>query len=200
MTHNEEMKNAINSFVLSLEEEQKKTEIKEKKVSETELREGERQKQKTYEEEIKYIEDVVKKIIEMICPGQNIGIRYIQENVMIEVTGKELAAAIGKNGRNIEAVEHIINLIGRRRKITNKRIILDINDYRKRNIEKLNKLAINMAEKAVKEGRKISLKPMPSYERKLIHNLLSTKKEVKTRSSNEEPNRRIIIYPVENKN
>jgi spoIIIJ-associated protein len=194
------MKNAINSFVLSLEEEQKKTEIKEKKVSETELREGERQKQKTYEEEIKYIEDVVKKIIEMICPGQNIGIRYIQENVMIEVTGKELAAAIGKNGRNIEAVEHIINLIGRRRKITNKRIILDINDYRKRNIEKLNKLAINMAEKAVKEGRKISLKPMPSYERKLIHNLLSTKKEVKTRSSNEEPNRRIIIYPVENKN
>jgi spoIIIJ-associated protein len=54
-----------------------------------------------------------------------------------------------------------------------------------------------MANKAVKEGRKIALRPMPSYERKIIHNLLSSVKNVKTQSRDDEPNRRIIIYPVQ---
>ena len=60
-------------------------------------------------------------------------------------------------------------------------------------------MALKMAQKAVKEGRKIALRPMPPYERKAVHNLLSKIKEVRTRSRDNEPNRRIVIYPVENK-
>jgi predicted RNA-binding protein Jag len=37
---------------------------------------------------------------------------------------------------------------------------------------------------------------MCAYERKIIHNALSKFKDIKTRSKDEEPNRRIIIYPV----
>ena len=56
-----------------------------------------------------------------------------------------------------------------------------------------------MANKAVKEGRIITLRPMLSYERKVIHNLLATVKDVKTKSRDKEPNRRIIIYPANSK-
>jgi spoIIIJ-associated protein len=61
----------------------------------------------------------------------------------------------------------------------------------------MREIALRMANKAVKEGRKIALRPMPSYERKIIHNLLSSVKNVKTQSRDDEPNRRIIIYPVQ---
>jgi len=53
-----------------------------------------------------------------------------------------------------------------------------------------------MARKAIKEGRKIVLKPMCSHERKIVHSVLAEFKEVRTESKNNEPYRRIVIYPV----
>jgi predicted RNA-binding protein Jag len=41
---------------------------------------------------------------------------------------------------------------------------------------------------------------MPSFERKVVHNILSKMDEIKTKSRNDEPNRRIVIYPVNQKN
>ena len=109
-----------------------------------------------------------------------------------------MSIAIGKNGKNMEAIEYIINLIGKRKKLIDRRVIIDIKDYRKKNIEKIRKMAVEMANKAVREGRKITLKPMPSYERKIVHHLLSKMENVRTISRDEEPNRRIVIYPVGN--
>ncbi|MDZ7838645.1 MAG: R3H domain-containing nucleic acid-binding protein [Actinomycetota bacterium] len=54
-----------------------------------------------------------------------------------------------------------------------------------------------MAKKAVEEGKKVKLKPMGSYERKIIHNALASFKNIKTVSKNREPYRRIVIYPVQ---
>jgi spoIIIJ-associated protein len=96
----------------------------------------------------------------------------------------------------MQALEYIINLIGRRKKLIERNVNIDIKDYRKKKIEKIKKIAIAMARKAISEGRKIALRPMSSYERKIIHNTLADVKDVSTRSSYEEPNRRIIIYPV----
>jgi spoIIIJ-associated protein len=77
-----------------------------------------------------------------------------------------------------------------------KRIALDIKDYRKNRIKEIEKDAKKMAERAIKENKKVTLKPMPSYERKIVHNLLSKIDGVKTHSRFDEPNRRIVIYPV----
>ena len=75
-------------------------------------------------------------------------------------------------------------------------VTIDIKDYRKKRIDSIKKTAIFMAKKAINEGRKIALKPMGSYERKIIHNLLARFSNVTTRSRYDEPDRRIIIYPV----
>ena len=50
---------------------------------------------------------------------------------------------------------------------------LDVGDYRERREQSLEQLAERMADKAVRTGRKVQLEPMPSYERKVIHNALS---------------------------
>jgi spoIIIJ-associated protein len=57
-------------------------------------------------------------------------------------------------------------------------------------------MALKMAQKAVKEGKKIALKPMPPYERKIVHDALSDNKDVKTKSKDKDPYRKIIIYPL----
>ncbi len=195
MAENEMLKDAINTFVVSLEEEQKKVEENKKdKVIESKIEEN---KGFCDHSGFEKLTNLLKKTIEIICLGEEVRIEANKEESTLSVYGKDLGIAIGRNGKNIEAIEYIINLISKRKKLVDKKIIIDIKDYRKKNLEKIREIALRMANKAVKEGRKIALRPMPSYERKMIHNLLSNVKNVKTQSWDDEPNRRIIIYPVQ---
>jgi spoIIIJ-associated protein len=198
LSDNDDMKDAVNAFVISLEEEQKKS----RKV-ETEKNGKENIKENIKENEelinltgLDKIVTIIKKILDFICTGEEINIETDAENFIISIYGKNLDIAIGRNGSNIEALEYIINLISKRKKLIERRITIDIKDYRKKNIQTLEKIALQMASKAVKEGRIIALRPMASYERKVIHNLLETVNGVKTRSRDREPNRRIVIYPA----
>jgi spoIIIJ-associated protein len=194
LSDNNGIKDAVNAFVFSLEEEQKKSK-KEEKIEIKDAEESEKEELKDTSG-LEKIVTILRKILGYICINEKVDIELNTENSIISIYGKDLAIVIGKNGSNIEALEYIINLIGKRKKIIDRRIVIDIKDYRKKNIENLEKIAIQMANKAVKEDRVIALRPMPSYERKVIHNLLATIKDVKTKSRDKEPNRRIVIYPV----
>jgi len=198
LSDNNDLKDAINTFIISLEEEQKKSKKIEIGKTEKENIEERENKELINFTGLDKIVIILKKILEFICTGEKINIEIDAENLIISIYGKDLDVVIGKDGSSIEALEYIINLIGKRKKLIDRRIIIDIKDYRKKNIEILRKIALQMANKAVKEGRKIALRPMPSYERKAIHNLLATVKDVKTKSRDEEPNRRIVIYPESN--
>ncbi len=196
MSDNDDMKDAVNAFVISLEEEPKKSKKAEtEKIEKENIEENENKELKNFTGLDKIV-TILKKILGFICTDEDIDIEIDTANLIISIYGKDLDVAIGKNGSNIEALEYIINLIGKRKKLIDRRIIIDIKDYRKKNIETLEKIALQMASKAVKEGRIIALRPMQSYERKVIHNLLETFKDVKTRSRDKEPNRRIVIYPT----
>ncbi len=189
MPEDKNMKDAIDSYVESLEKEQKNDRL----VENNSKKKKENNLEVTGLEKIRKI---LKKVMELICLGEEIKINTDSEEWKLSVYGKDLSIAIGRDGRNMQALEYIINLIGRRKKLIERNVNIDIKDYRKKKIEKIKKTAIAMARKAINEGRKIALRPMSAYERKIIHNTLADVKDISTRSSYEEPNRRIIIYPV----
>ena len=191
MEESKELINAVGNFVESLEKERTSNKLIE-----------DNSKSKEYKQSGGFFQLVskLKKIIEMACIGEEIRFETDEKNYLISVYGKDLSVIIGSNGQGIEALEQIINLIGKRKQLIEKRIVLDIKDYRKNNIADVEKLAMRMAEKAVKENKEIALRPMPSYERKIVHNLLSKIEGVKTHSRFDEPNRRIVIYPVKKDN
>jgi spoIIIJ-associated protein len=217
MSEQRSMEEAISNFVDSLEEEQKSNKLIESNQKEKILDENEedidKDKYKNYENypgkeddeevtetkeptgDIEKIKDFVVRIVSIVSDSEVSDIKYDKENNKIDVYGKDLGIAIGKNGKNMEAIEYIVNLVARRKNILDRSVSIDIKDYKRKKYDIIKNLAIRMAKKAVKEGRKIVLKPMPSYERKIIHDALSENKEVKTKSKNKEPYRRIIIYP-----
>jgi len=178
---------AINSYVKSLEEEQKSDKLIENKRAD---------KKDTGLPGFVRIADFVKIAIGLICLGEEVSVKADPGNYEISVYGSGLGIAIGKNGKNMQALEFITNLIGKRKKLIERSITIDIEDYKKKKLEKIERVAKNMARKAIKEGRKIVLKPMCSHERKIVHNALAEFKEVRTESKNNEPYRRIVIYPV----
>jgi len=226
MTEQKSMEEAISKFVESLEEEQKSNKLIESNIKLKESTEKNKnnldkikkenrnfkvdlKKNKESndinsnydnreDESIEKIKEFLKKVISSVCNSEISEIKYDKENNKINVYGKDLGIAIGKNGKNMEALEYILNIIARKKNFLEKSITIDIKDYRKKKYSTIKNLALRMAKKAIKEGRKIVLKPMPSYERKIIHDVLSDNKEVKTVSKNKEPYRRIVIYPVKN--
>jgi spoIIIJ-associated protein len=190
MTEDKSIKNAIDSYVESLEKEQKRNRL---------IENSPKGKEKDFDKEaggLEKIKRILKKSIELICLGEEVKIDMDSKELKLSVHGEDLGIAIGRDGKNMQALEYIINLISRRKKLVDRKVTIDIKDYRKKRIEKIKKTAIYMAKKAINEGRKIALKPMGAYERKIIHNVLSEFKNVTTRSIYDEPNRRIIIYPI----
>jgi len=190
MTEDKSIKDAINSFVESLEKEQKRNILIENSPKSI-------VKDKVSENDgLEKIKGILKKSLELICPGEDVKIEADPEELRLSVQGEDLGIAIGRDGKNIQALEYIINLIGKKKRFVDRNVTIDIKDYRKKRIDSIKKTAIFMAKKAINEGRKIALKPMGSYERKIVHNLLARFSNVTTRSRYDEPDRRIIIYPV----
>lgn len=190
MTEDKSIKNAIDSYVESLEKEQERNRL---------IENSPKRKEREIDKEaggLEKIKRILKKSIELICLGEEVKIDMDSKELKLSVHGEDLGIAIGRDGKNMQALEYIINLISRRKKLVDRKVTIDIKDYRKKRIEKIKKTAIYMAKKAINEGRKIALKPMGAYERKIIHNVLSEFKNVTTRSIYDEPNRRIIIYPI----
>jgi spoIIIJ-associated protein len=208
LAKSDSIKDAVDSFVNFLEEEHKEEQKAEQKIvntlkakvkKEENIQRSDNTQKKSTEinrSGFERLADIVKKAIEIITLDKEIRVEADKDKYKIAVYGKDLSIAIGKNGMGMDALEYLVNLIGKRKRLIDKNIILDIKDYRKNNDEKIKQIAINMAKKALKERKTIALRPMPSYERKIVHNILSKVNNIRTKSRYDEPNRRIVIYPI----
>ena len=76
-------------------------------------------------------------------------------------------------------------------------IILDTNDYKEKQQKNIERLAVKLAKEVVKTGIEVKMDKMNSFERRLVHNRLTDFKGVTTISEGEEPDRCVVIKPIE---
>ena len=100
---------------------------------------------------------------------------------------------IGKNGANLDALTILARQFIKNYTFNGPRIILDVEDYKDRQIKKLERLAKNLARDVVRTKVDVEMDNMNSYERRIVHNVLTDFKGVKTESVGEEPNRHVVI-------
>ena len=117
------------------------------------------------------------------------------EKVEINVTPANTKDVIGKHGETLDAIQTLAGAVANTGRDKYKRVVVDCENYRENREETLNKLADNLAQKALRLGKKIMLEPMNPYERRIIHSALSSREDVKTISEGKEPNRYIVIVP-----
>ncbi len=115
----------------------------------------------------------------------------------INIIGDDLSLIIGKDGQTLDALEYIVNLAMKRiGPEINYRIMLEATGYRDRRKKSLIALAQRQAIKAKKTGRIVSLQPMPARERRIIHLALKDFRGVRTHSSGDGSQRKVIITPT----
>ncbi len=118
------------------------------------------------------------------------------EKVEINVTAANTNAIIGARGVMLDAIQTLAGAVANTGRDEYKRVVVDCENYRETREATLNKLAENLAQKAIRLGKKIKLEPMNPYERRIIHAALSDREDVTTQSEGKEPNRCIVVVPA----
>lgn len=104
---------------------------------------------------------------------------------------------IGKNGKNLESLQIVLRQIVNTETGINYRFFLDVSDYKEKNEHHLEVLARRLAREVATTKIEVKMDSMNSYERRIVHNVLTNNKKVYTESVGEEPNRCVVIKPRE---
>ncbi|MGI2328448.1 RNA-binding cell elongation regulator Jag/EloR [Planococcus sp. YIM B11945] len=118
------------------------------------------------------------------------------KTVSFHLESEKVAMLIGKRGQTLNSLQQLAQLVAN--KYSNQFLIveLDAENYRERRQETLEQLADRMADKAIRTGGRVQFEPMPSYERKVIHQALSRRLDIETYSEGKDPNRYLVIEPL----
>ena len=153
----------------------------------------------SYQDLIKYIKSSLTEILELMKIKVNLETRIRENTIEIKIFSDNNAILIGKNGKNMKALQIILNQIIRTNTKADIHILLDVENYKEKRIKSLEIMAKKIAREVAKTKVETKLDSMNSYERRIIHNALTNNKYVYTESIGEEPNRCIVIKPKEEK-
>lgn len=115
------------------------------------------------------------------------------EQLRMQLSGESMSILIGRRGETLDALQYLTSLNVNRAREDYLRVSLDTENYRAKREEALRKLAVRMANRAKKSGRRVALEPMNPNERRILHSALQNDPDVTTHSEGEEPYRRVII-------
>jgi spoIIIJ-associated protein len=122
---------------------------------------------------------------------------YLKEgNLCLEIKGDQEGILIGKHGRTLESLQMLINRMVNKRLKNAVRVVLDIDDYRKRREESMANIACRLGEKAKRIGHSLTVGPFNSHDRRIIHLTLKEDPYLKTESFGEGELKKVKIIPI----
>lgn len=152
----------------------------------------------TFEELQKEIKNFLKELLEKMGLEISFEGKIREGQIIIGMYSNNNPILIGKNGQTLKALETIVKQIVFNEIGVYPYISLDVENYKNKQISRLERLAKNVAREVGKTKVEVELENMNSYERRIVHNALTNNKFAYTESKGEEPNRRVVIKPKEN--
>ena len=146
-------------------------------------------------------ESVVSKMLHLLNLQAQVSAHYGsterdgRHNIHVDIRGNDLSVLIGRRSETLSAFQYIASLIVGKEEQQFVQLTVDVEGYRDRREKQLVQMAKRMADQVSKSGRRQTLEPMPSAERRIIHIALRDHPDVKTESTGEEPYRKVMILP-----
>ena len=150
-----------------------------------------------YNDIVDYIKENIQEITKLMGMNVNLEVRKREDNITIKIFSDHNAVLIGRNGSTISALQTIIRQMVLTETNTFISIILDVENYKEKKNKNIEYLAKKVAREVAKTKVEAKLDSMNSYERRIVHSILSEDKYVYTESIGEEPNRCVVIKPKE---
>lgn len=147
---------------------------------------------------VEYAQEYVKGVIESLGIGGVKTNASLEDDIIrIEIDSDHNPILIGKNGVTLQALNEIARLAVSGKFRRRYRILLDIGDYKDGKYSRVAAIARRTAKEVQKTKQDATLDPMPSDERRIVHNALSNFSHIKTESSGEGRRRAVTIKYVD---
>jgi spoIIIJ-associated protein len=149
------------------------------------------------EEPAERVRAIVGRVVNALGLHATVDIDETDEEIRATVNGEDLGLLIGKHGSTIDALQHLAFRAAFRGDAERKQVTVDAAGYRERREGALHRMADRAAAEALRYSRPVELEPMRATERKIVHTYLSARTDVETHSEGDEPDRRLVVSPVE---
>ena len=141
------------------------------------------------------LKEFILKVTKLMGIEANIETKIRDNNVIITLYSDNNNILIGKNGRTIDALSLIAKQYIQNEAGVNYRFLLDVGEYKAKQQKNIEYIAKKIAREVARTKIEAKLDPMNSYERRIVHSILSDNDKVYTESVGEEPNRSVVIKP-----
>lgn len=154
------------------------------------------------EEELDKVADTAIDALQGILKHFDVGEVTIDEyegdegELILDITGDNLAILIGRHGKTLDALQFIISAITTRTLGFRYPVVVDVEGYKNRQRQKLESIAHSAASRAVSQHRSVKLRPMTPYERRIVHLALRGNNKVETVSEGEGSARHVVVVPL----
>ena len=116
--------------------------------------------------------------------------------IVFQLDTQKQGLLIGKHGKTLNALQYLAQVFIHRVAKNKLSVVVNVGNYREKRQEIIQRLAERTADKVSRTGQPVFLEPMPAFERKQIHAVLSKNEAVQTHSEGDEPYRYLVVEPV----
>ena len=142
---------------------------------------------------ITFIKETISKITKLMNAESNLEVRRRDNSISVTIFSDNNSILIGKNGKNVAALQLIIRQMVNTKLKEHLSIVIDVGNYKEKRVKSIEALAKRLAREAHKTKTEVTMDSMNSYERRIVHSVLADDKYVYTESIGEEPNRCVVI-------
>jgi spoIIIJ-associated protein len=148
---------------------------------------------------VERVRDLLEHVNDALGLGGEVSVHDESDQIVGELEGDDVGLFIGRHGQTIDAVQHLAFKFATRHTSPSAgiRVTIDAAGYRARREQALHRQADEAAEKALDTGRPVALDAMSATERKTVHEYLKDHGEVETYSEGNEPDRHLVVAPLE---
>jgi spoIIIJ-associated protein len=105
----------------------------------------------------------------------------------------DMSLLIGRHGQTLDAIQELSRQVVGRRLDERIRVLVDVEDYRKRRAARVEDRAREAAERALDTGEEQALEPADALERKIAHDVVGAMEGVESESRGDDPNRYVVV-------
>jgi spoIIIJ-associated protein len=147
------------------------------------------------EEEGEIAADYIEGLLDIADLDGDIDMDVEGDRAVVSVVGATLDELVGDDGEVLEALQELTRLAVHRRTGLRARLMLDVGGFRARRRAELAELGRSLAAEVERTGEPKKLRAMTPFERKIVHDAVA-EAGLRSESEGEEPNRRVVIFPV----
>ena len=143
---------------------------------------------------------MLSKMLDLMKVDATVQERETRDGIELDVKSSDSAILIGRKGKNLNAIQYLINRMYNHGRLKRCRILVDVEAYHERRRQSLEDLARRTAEKVKRNKREVKLEVLSPQDRRSVHLALQNDPAVRTYSVGSGTYRNVVIAPSDHGN